>query len=106
MTSAVRLIRAQGEVRQCLFCSQKPPANMDPLEMRGGRFNWYANGLSRPPSREIVWFFVCPGHLGRIPEAWEWVREGFIAEDIKDLRGIEAVDRFFALGGTRRMVGR
>jgi len=76
------------EKRKCLFCPAEVPGNMGLDDMiyerafprKHGVFSrskpgWYSNGLFRPETpEEVARFFICPTHLGRLPEAWEWAR--------------------------------
>lgn len=38
------------------------------------RLSWYSNGLLDSKTGLIVRFYLCPIHVGRIGEAWEWAR--------------------------------
>lgn len=64
--------------RRCLFCKTMPPNSLRTREMTWQsrkRVGWYSNaGLK---DGVIARFYVCDRHFDRIPETWEWLRQGF-----------------------------
>ncbi len=82
------------EDRKCLFCSRVAPPDIDPIEMRGGRGRWYSNGITHVASGGHVRFFLCPDHVRRVDEAWTWAKEGFIQDEIHELKGMAAVEKW------------
>ena len=77
--------------RRCLFCRAEPPEHLKGKDMRGKKGHWYSNALLNMRTRQVVRFYLCPQHLNRIAEASQWVRDGFIEEEVAELRGINAV---------------
>ena len=69
-------------VRKCLFCetvvSKYLPTERMIWKWRMGN-RWYSNALLQMKTGLIARFYVCRAHFDRIPEAWEWAREGFDA---------------------------
>jgi hypothetical protein len=69
----------EPKIRQCLFCSMIPPARLptDAMIYKWRKGNgWYSNaGLK---NGIIARFYVCRKHFHLIPDAWDWVAEGFI----------------------------
>ena len=81
----------EPEDRSCLLCNAQPPEHLKAKDMRGGRGHWYSNAVLHRLTRRIARFYLCPKHQSRRSEAWQWARDGFIEEEIKDLKGMEAV---------------
>jgi predicted Zn-ribbon and HTH transcriptional regulator len=61
--------------RHCLFCDNQPPDDLPCGEMRGGKDNWYSNALSQ--NGIIARFYLCPNHLDKVQEGWQWAKQGF-----------------------------
>lgn len=67
---------AEPKIRQCLFCNAVPPLDLKGQDMGGGQGHWYSNALRSIRTGEIARFYLCPNHLSRISEAWEWAEDG------------------------------
>jgi hypothetical protein len=68
-------------IRQCLFCKEIAPNNIQTSDMiiRKTAWNsgWYSNAGLNLKTRQIARFYLCPHHRYMTDEAWEWVREGW-----------------------------
>ena len=79
----------QTEVHQCLFCNAV--YNGDNLP-NGGKGHWYGQRVTL--NGHSVTFYLCPKHLAMKVQAFNWAKQGFVEDDINDLQGMKAVNKW------------
>lgn len=82
-------LEEEPAIRACLFCQKRAPLDMRTASMTyeaslgalhtwhslKRHVGWYSNAILLPDGT-IVRFYLCPEHLERLDEAWQWARTG------------------------------